>query len=241
MAEADVLDAYWAWADGSGFPDAEAEAGDALGTLLRRGPAARRQVVECALLEAALYRVYLAPPPPLPWWRKPLGPGGWAGGVVLLLGIIGGAIAWQREPARAPTISEDPPRVVATVAGGNLRVGGKASNDVLSSTELEVPADGPVTIRLRDGSTILLRPGSRLRMRRLDDVDRGFEFDFSSGGGDFRLVPGHRELHVVTPFGSVIATGPNFSASIDGANRRIVFDGPLRLYAQPPQAPAPMR
>jgi hypothetical protein len=240
VAEADVLEAYCAWADGSGLPDAEAEAGDALATLLRRGgPAARREVVEYALLEAALHRVYFAAPPPLSWWRRPLGPRGWAAAIVLVIGAIGGVIAWQSGRDGRVITEEELPRVVASVGSGNLRVGGKTSSDVLSSTDLEVPAGAPATIRLRDGSTILLRPGSKLRMRRLDDVDRGFEFLFRSGGGDFRLVPGHRELRVVTPFGSVQATGPNFTVSVDDTHRTIQYEGPLRLYAAPPPAPPP--
>ena len=62
MAEADVLDAYCAWADGSRLPDAEAEAGEALAALLRRGPAERRELVvergeQVAALLIATYRV----------------------------------------------------------------------------------------------------------------------------------------------------------------------------------------
>jgi hypothetical protein len=241
VAEADVLDAYCAWADGPGTPDAEAEAGDALASLLRRGPAARREVVEYALLDAALYRVYLAPPPPLPWWRRPLGPGGWTAGIVLLVGIIGGTVAVQRGSGGPTSFTAEKPRAVASVASGILRVAGKSSGDVLTLSELEVPADAPATIRLRDGSTIVVHAGSKLRMRRLDNVDRGFEFDFRTGGADFRLVPGHRELVVLTPFGSVQATGPNFSVSVDQQNHRIQYAGPLRSYGLPPPAPPDAR
>ena len=235
MAEAaNVLDAYCAWADGSRLPDAEAEAGDALAALLRRGPEARRQLVEYALLEAALHRVFVLPPPMLPWWRRPLGSSGWTAGLLLLAAIIGGAIAWQNRGGTAPAMNEAPPRAVALVASGQVLVGGKISADVMTARDLQVPAGAPATVRLRDGSTIVLHPGSRVRMRGLDDVDRGFEFNFASGGADFHVVRGHRELRVNTPYGGVEATGPEFTVSIDEANRQMRYAGPLRPYGVPP-------
>ena len=116
MAEAGVLDAYCAWADGSGLPDAEAEAGDALATLLRRGPAARRELVEILRLEVALHRVLVLPPPTLPWWRRPLGPGGWTAGVLLLVAIIGSVMLARTLKQEASADDVDPEVLKAEIA-----------------------------------------------------------------------------------------------------------------------------
>jgi ferric-dicitrate binding protein FerR (iron transport regulator) len=222
VADAELFEAFSAWADGSASLDTDIEAIDALAALLGRDAAARAELVQYALLEVALHHVFTGIP--LPWWRRPLGPGGVAGVLLVVFGLVGGAIALR---------SGDGPQVVARpqnigrVEAGEVQVGGKIATDVLGGADLVVPAGSPATLRLRDGSAIIVKPGSRLRITPLDDVGSGFEVGLPAGGAEFRLVNGHREFRVVTPFGGMRAQGPHFSVSVDEEKRALTLAGPL--------------
>jgi ferric-dicitrate binding protein FerR (iron transport regulator) len=222
MSDAALTEAFSAWADGAEGEAATADAADVLVRLLGQDPAARGELVEYALLEATLHRAY--PPIALPWWRRPMRFRGWGGALIIGLALLGWGVAWL---VSRPTLI-----IAAYVDAGSVRVGGKVATELPAETDLVVAENAPAMLRLRDGSMITAKPGSRLRVRPLDGEGSAYEVELRAGGAEFRLVPGCRSFTVTTPFGSARAQGPWFGVSVDTPRRRNKLDGPLKTFDQ---------
>jgi ferric-dicitrate binding protein FerR (iron transport regulator) len=204
MNDANLLDAFSAWTDES---DPQAATADALTGLLRHDPAARRQLVGLALLESSLHRLHM--PAPLPWWRHPRRLGGWPA-LILIVAALGGSIYWQR--------AVEPPAVDPQ---------GPSRAHLPSPIEMNVTEGSPRKLNLPDGSMIVARPGSRLKVQPLDDVGSAYEVELRAGSADFQLIAGCRSFTVITPYGSVQAQGPRFTITVDTANKCLAVVGPL--------------
>ncbi len=218
MSEATLSDAFDAWADGSVD---DAAAATQIVDLLRTGVSTRRDLVECALLEVALYRIHPVPRPP--WWRRPVRLGGWRGASLLAVILIGGlclqtSLNWQP--------------VFGRVSSGHLRADGCKTTNLRALTEVEVSDESSASVQLKDGSTFTAEPGSRFRIKPLNDDGRAYEFFLHSGRSEFHLIPGCRSFTVLTPYGDVQAVGPHFSVEIDTANKTLKLSGATRLLGK---------
>jgi len=216
MNSVSVEEVFARWTDEVDATDGFAAAGT-LVDLLDRDAVARHAFVECALLEVTIHQAHgHGFPPPAPKPSPRFGPRPWGGALVLLLATTLAVTTWRgARPRKVP-----PGQPAAMVAD--------ATPILPTETDVDAPDGRPLRVYLRDGSLIVVEPGTRLRIQPLDDEGLGYRLELRTGSAEFDLVPGCRPFTVVTPFGSARALGPQFAISVNPAARSMAFDGPMR-------------
>lgn len=200
-----------------------------LAALLRR--AARR---DCAI-EAAVAVGVRAPAPRLRQPRRPRRPQArpwlWWMGLAAAAAVAVAVILPHR------TASAAPPAVagMAVVASGSARtVQGDRLLDagaaIVPGTDLRM--EGPCTLRLTDGSTFQVVPGTRLRCER-----RGYApwlvLDAGALAAAVRPQAPDTALGLATPQAEVVVVGTRFTLAVIGAHTELAVDeGLVRLTAR---------
>ena len=213
----------------------------ALHEALRSDPAARRRLVERALLEVHLYRacssgaaapqaLALARASVRPIWRRPVAYLAAAAAVVL---AVGAGLAWRvTHPARQAPFHE--------VLSGSILVEGAPRERLQSGDLVRVAGAAPAVVRLTDGSRAELDPSSEVLLKGRVGAARQV-VDLERGGGRFSVRPNGGPFRVDTPVGSVTALGTQFTVRLlredrkEGERRRAmavaVAEGSVRVDA----------
>ncbi|MBK7955071.1 MAG: FecR domain-containing protein [Candidatus Accumulibacter sp.] len=135
----------------------------------------------------------------------------------------------------AALLRRSPAEVTVVASAGNVRLrsgGGDwqeaASGQRLAAgSTLETLDDGHATLRLADGSTLLLAPNSQLVFDALGVYARGLMVDtrlrLQRGHGDIDANPArraNRHLQIQTPSAQVVVRGTQFRVSVDDDTTR---------------------
>jgi hypothetical protein len=101
-----------------------------------------------------------------------------------------------------------------TVVAGKLRADGHLVDQVPEEKWLEVADEVPAVVRLVDGSSVELTPGSKARLHgRRDNVRQAVEI--GQGTGKFKVVPGGGTFRVDTTLGNIQVLGTEFSVKVE--------------------------
>lgn len=187
----DLLDGHF---DGA----LDAAASSELAALLRQ-PAARAELVRRARFEALLRRAH--PRQPARRWR-------WAIPLVAAAAVLAIGLAWFLTPA--PAAPMPPPEPIAMVEGAVRTPEGRPLLRIEPGVPLVVEGDRPAVLRLADGSTSSLAPGTSATIRAAaPDIRATVELNDGQGRFD---VPTHPDLfHVVTPAGRLSSRAGRFT------------------------------
>lgn len=173
-----------AWQDGDASPQELVE----LAESVQSDPSRRRALVEAALLEAQLYSFY----------------GARAGARPIPQTAPEPAVAAPRSRRRIGELAAAG-ILLAVCAAGVAHLLGR-SGEVREGRTVAARGTDPLALRFRDGAEGTLEPGSAGRGRA-----DGFELE--SGCGRFR-VPDGTPFRVVTPAGTVEASGAEFEVAL---------------------------
>lgn len=168
--------------------------------VLLRQPAARAELVRRARFEALLRRAHPRQPARRWRWALPLA----AAAAVLAIGL-----AWFLAPApvTAPPPSPEP---IAMVEGAVRTPEGRPLLRIEPGVPLVVEGDRPAVLRLADGSTSSLAPGTSAIIRAAAPDTRA-TVELNDGQGRFD-VPTHPDpFHVVTPAGRLSSRAGRFT------------------------------
>lgn len=169
-----------------------------LAALLRQ-PAARAELVRRARFEALLRRAH--PRQPARRWR-------WAIPLVAAAAVLAIGLAWFLTPA--PAAPMPPPEPIAMVEGAVRTPEGRPLLRIEPGVPLVVEGDLPAVLRLADGSTSSLAPGTSATIRAAASDARA-TVELNDGQGRFD-VPTHPDLfHVVTPAGRLSSRAGRFT------------------------------
>jgi len=99
------------------------------------------------------------------------------------------------------------------VLAGRVTVGGVETTNVPNGSRVTVAAEAEATIRLADGSEVVLRPAAIAVLRGpVGNVREMVELE--RGAGTFKVTTGPEQFNVATPVGSVMVTGTEFSVEL---------------------------
>ena len=192
---------------------------------LRADAAARRRLVERALLEVHLRRVFAADkaadvPAPRP---RPIGRPAWpkwlaAAAAVLL--ACGAGLTWYL--TRTP--DEARGRRDYEVLAGAVLVGGRCAPAVADGAVVTAAGPAEATVRTPDGSRVVLSAAAEVVFRS-DLADVRQLVVLRRGGARFTVPPGRGDFRVDTWVGSVTVVGTEFTVALRNAEKRSMAVG----------------